>query len=78
MNATLTQTIDLADFLSRGLEVLDKFNSLGVILTQEGRPVARLTPLATVNNEALIGSMKDQITLHGNIFSTNLEWNAQS
>ena len=56
----------------------DPTSNCGIIITQEGRPVARITPLATVNNEALIGSMKGQISINGEIFSTGLEWDAQS
>jgi antitoxin (DNA-binding transcriptional repressor) of toxin-antitoxin stability system len=49
-----------------------------VILTKEGRPIAKIIPLSAVNNEALIGSMKDEIAIHGDIFSTDLKWDAQS
>ena len=75
---TISNTIDLSDFLARGLEILDKLGALGIIITREGRPVARITPLATVNNEPLIGSMKGQISINGDIFSTGLKWDAQS
>ncbi len=75
-------TIDLADFKVRCLEILESLVAPGVILTKEGRPIAKITPLPTVNpsgnNEALIGSMKDEITIHGDLFSTGLQWDAQS
>jgi hypothetical protein len=41
-------------------------------------PIAKIIPLPTVNNEAMIGSMKGEITIHGDIFSTDLQWDAQS
>jgi len=75
---TIGNTVDLAEFLARGQEILERLGAPGVIITKEGRPVARITPLATVNNEALIGSMKGQISINGEIFSTGLEWDAQS
>lgn len=75
---TIGKTVDLSDFLARGLEILDKLGKLGVIITKEGRPVARVTPLAMVDNEPLIGSMKGQISINGDIFSTGLKWDAQS
>lgn len=81
MNITETnlgKTIDLADFKVRCLEVLDQLVAPGLIVTIEGRPVARITPVAAVNNESLIGSMKGQIGIHGDILSTGIEWDAQS
>ena len=71
-------TIDLADFKARCLEILERLVTPGVILTKEGRPIAKIIPLPTVNNEAMIGSMKGEITIHGDIFSTDLQWDAQS
>lgn len=81
-NNMLTNTIDLAEFKTRYLEILEHLVMPGVILTKEGRPIARITPLQmvnpSVNNEALLGSMKEEILIHGDIFSTDLPWNAQS
>jgi antitoxin (DNA-binding transcriptional repressor) of toxin-antitoxin stability system len=75
---SLNPTIDLADFKARCLEILEQLAAPGLILTKEGRPFAQITPLAAVNNEPLIGSMKGQIAIHGDIFSTGVEWDAQS
>lgn len=75
---SLPPTIDLGDFNAHCLEILEQLASPGLIVTKEGRPVARITPLAAVNNEPLIGSMKGQIAIHGDIFSTGIEWDAQS
>jgi antitoxin (DNA-binding transcriptional repressor) of toxin-antitoxin stability system len=71
-------TIDLADFKARCLEILESLVAPGVVLTKEGRPIAKITPLPAVNNEALIGSMKDEIIIHGDLFSTGVQWDAQS
>ena len=76
--ANLDRSIDLADFKSRCLEVLEQLVAPGLIVTKEGRPLARITPVAAVNNEPLIGSMKGQIAIHGDVFSTGIEWDAQS
>ncbi len=81
MNTTeisLNNSIDLADFKLRCLEILEQLSAPGVIVTKEGRPLARITPVTAVNNESLIGSMKGQIAIHGDIFSTGIEWDAQS
>lgn len=75
---SLHSTIELADFKARCLEVLEKLRAPGLIITKEGRPLARITPVAAVSNEPLIGSMKGQIGIHGDIFSTGIEWDAQS
>jgi antitoxin (DNA-binding transcriptional repressor) of toxin-antitoxin stability system len=76
--ANLDRSIDLADFKLRCLEVLEHLVAPGLIVTKEGRPLARITPVTAVNNEPLIGSMKGQIAIHGDVFSTGIEWDAQS
>jgi hypothetical protein len=73
----LNNSIDLADFQLRCLEILEQLAAPGLIVTKEGRPLAHITPVA-VNNEPLIGSMKGQIAIHGDILSTGIEWDAQS
>ena len=73
---SLDQTIDFADFKSHCLEVLEQLVAPGLIVTKEGRPLARITPVA--NNASLIGSMKGEIIIHGDVFSTGVEWDAQS
>ncbi len=75
---SLDHTIDLADFKARCLEVIEQLTAPGLIVTKEGRPLARITPLPAVNNESLIGSMKGQIAIHGDVFSTGVAWDAQS
>lgn len=81
MNTTelnLDNSVELADFKARCLEILEQLVAPGLIITKEGRPLARLTPVTAINNETLIGSMKGQIAIHGDIFSTGIEWDAQS
>lgn len=76
--ADLNPSIDLDEFKARCLEVLERLVAPGLIITKEGRPLARITPVAAINNEPLIGSMKGQIAIHGDVFSTGIEWDAQS
>ena len=78
IETNLNPSIDLADFKVRCLEVLEQLVAPGLIVTKEGRPLARITPVAAVDNEPLIGSMKGQIAIHGDVFSTGIEWDAQS
>jgi antitoxin (DNA-binding transcriptional repressor) of toxin-antitoxin stability system len=72
------RSIDLAEFKLRCLEVLEQLVAPGLLITKDGRPLALITPVAPVNNELLIGSMKGQIAIHGDLFSTGIEWDAQS
>lgn len=74
---SMIHTVDLSDFLVRGKEILGKLKTSGVILINDGKPIARITPLLTVNNESLIGSMKDRISIKGDIYSTGLKWDAE-
>lgn len=76
--ANLNPSIDLIEFKARCLEVLEHLVAPGLIVTKEGRPLARITPVIAVNNERLIGSMHDQIAIHGDVLSTGIEWDAQS
>ncbi|MGH9939017.1 MAG: type II toxin-antitoxin system Phd/YefM family antitoxin, partial [Blastocatellia bacterium] len=59
----INNTMDLAEFKMRCLEILEHLVAPGIILTKDGRPVAKITPLPAVNNEALIGSMQGEISI---------------
>lgn len=71
--ANLDRSIDLADFKLRCQEVLEQLVAPGLIITKEGRPLARVTPVTAVNNEPLIGSMNGEIEISSDIFSTGIE-----
>lgn len=77
MNTTdriIDHTIDLKEFSAHCQEILEHLATPGVILTKEGHPIAQITPLPAFNNEALIGSMKNEITINGDIFSTGIQY----
>ena len=57
--------------------MLDHLEAEGIVITKHGRPVARLMPLPIAPSQ-LIGSLKDQLTIKGNIMSTGIEWDAES
>jgi len=69
MNAT--------EFKARCLEVLDHLEPRGLVITKRGRAVARLIPERALENEQFVGSMKGQIKVHGDLFSTGERWDAQ-
>ena len=64
------RTIDISKFKKQCLEELD---SEGIVITERGKPVARLIPTSS-DCADLIGSMKDQIKIRGKILSTGVKW----
>jgi antitoxin (DNA-binding transcriptional repressor) of toxin-antitoxin stability system len=48
------------------------------VITKRGKPVAELRPIPSRLNTRLIGCMKDRIRIRGDIFTTGIEWNAES
>lgn len=64
-------------FKQKCLAILDEVGPDGIIITKNGKPVAKLTPVAR-EPSALIGSLRGKIRVRGDIFSTGLNWDAQS
>jgi len=75
---TTDKTITATEFKAKCLKILDDLSPSGLIVTKKGRPVAKVTPIPSANNEQLVGSMKDLIKIKGDILSTGVRWNAQS
>ena len=70
--------IDVAKFKEHCLELLDDLDPEGLVITKEdGRPVARLIPHPQ-SSKMLIGSLRDQLQIHGDIFSTGVAWDANA
>lgn len=67
----------LAEFQEGCVAVLDKMDSDGILITKNGKPIAKILPARPVSSR-LIGSLKKKIRVKGNILSTGLSWNAQS
>ena len=59
------------------LSLLDEVGPEGLIITKRGRPVAKLVPYRTAQAD-LIGSMKGQFKVKGDLLSSGIEWDAQS
>jgi len=70
------KTLTATEFKAKCSQILDHLEPAGLIITKRGRPVARVTPY--VDNSKLIGSMKDEIEVLGDIFSTGEKWEAES
>lgn len=64
------RTISATEFKAKCLSILEQLDSRGVVVTKEGRPLARVLPATPQVNERLIGSMKGRIKVKGDIFST--------
>jgi antitoxin (DNA-binding transcriptional repressor) of toxin-antitoxin stability system len=72
------RTFTATEFKAKCLRILDDLGPQGIIILKRGRPVAKVMPISTRQNEKLIGSMKGKIVITGDIFSTGVNWNAQS
>ena len=70
------ETIGAAKFKEQCLSILDHLSPDGLIITKRGKPVARLIPVPTMSAD-LIGSLKDEVKIHGDIMSTGVKWNAK-
>ena len=46
-----------------------------MVITKHGRPVAKLIPYGR-QSASLIGCLGDELEVHGDIFSTGSEWDA--
>jgi len=71
------KTIGAAQFKERCLAILDEVGPEGIVVTKHGKPVAKLIPIQA-DSAHLIGSLKNEIEVQGNILSTGVTWNAES
>jgi prevent-host-death family protein len=69
--------IAAAKFKEQCLSILDRVGDEGIVITKRGKPVAKLIPIRT-ESAALIGSLKGKLKIVGDVFSTDVDWDAQS
>ena len=81
------KSVGAAYFKEHCLELLAQLNAEGLVITQDGNPIAKVTPLGENiakqqddewRRAVLNGSLKDKIKIHGDIFSTGIRWDAES
>ena len=76
------KTIADTQFKEHCLSLLDHLEPEGLVVTRQGKPVARVIPYSARNprgpNAHLIGSLRDKITVQGDIFTTGTRWNADA
>ena len=70
--------ISASEFKAKCLRLLEELGPEGLIVTKRGRPIARVLPAKVADNRRFIGSMREEIQVHGDLFSTGLAWDAQS
>ena len=69
--------ISVSKFKAECLAILDHLESEGIEITKHGKTVAKVIPVEQ-QSSSLIGCMKGKIKKKGNMFSTGIEWNAES
>ncbi len=67
--------IGAAQFKEQCLALIDQLDPEGIVITKHGRPVARLLPYDQ-DPARLIGALRGQIEVHGDLLSTGTYWNA--
>lgn len=73
---TKAKTFSAGEFKAKCLQVLDHLDREGLIVTKRGKPVARVIPIPFVDNRKPIGSMRGKVIVKGDIFSTDVKWDA--
>ncbi len=68
--------IGAAEFKAHCLSLLDQLDDDGLVITKRGKPVAKLIPIRA-ESSALIGALAGKLTIHGDILSTGIDWDAQ-
>ncbi len=69
--------ISASEFKKQCLSLLDHLDPEGIVVTKHGKPVARVIP-AESGCASLIGSMKGEVKVKGDLLSTRVSWNAES
>ena len=67
--------IEADEFKGQCLSLLDELDSESIIITKNGKPIARVVPCRSQSAD-LIGSLSHKIKVHGDIFSTGIKWDA--
>ena len=74
-------------FQEHCLDLLSSLDAQGLIITLDGKPIAKVIPHEEPSRTPrddewkpadLIGSLRGKVTIHGDIFSTGIHWDAES
>lgn len=69
--------IGAAKFKETCLSLLDSVDKEGIVVTKNGKPVAKLVAFQEDRN-SFIGRFKSAIKIHGTTESTGIKWNVES
>ena len=79
------KSVGASYFKEHCLELLAQLDAQGLIITQDGKPIAKVIPHEPYEQEdlewqreVLNGSLRGKVTIHGDIFSTGIRWDAES
>jgi prevent-host-death family protein len=64
-----------AKFKEQCLSLLDHLDPEGLVITKHGKPVARLLPIERASAD-LIGILRAQVRIKGDVLSTGVKWKA--
>ena len=73
----IVKSIGAAKFKEQCLALLERLDPEGLVITKHGRPVAVVLPYRQASAR-LIGSLADDVEIHGDLLSTGLDWNADA
>ena len=81
------KSVGVAYFKEHCLELLAQLDAEGLVIHEDGKPIAKVIPHEEAihkqqddewKRKALIGSLRGKVTIHGDIFSTGIRWDAES
>ena len=79
------EKVEATEFKDQCLELLDNLVADGLIITQDGAPVARVLSYVrsdgdvfAVNDGDLIGSLRNELKIKGDVFTTGCRWEADA
>ncbi len=70
--------LSASEFKANYSSLLDNLPKEGVVITKRGKPVAKVIPVVHKNGAHLIGALKGEFEILGDIMSTGIEWEADS
>ena len=68
-------TIEAETFQEQCMALLDGLAADGLIITKDGKPIARVLPYDQYGAD-LIGSLQGKVKIRGDILATGLHWDA--
>jgi prevent-host-death family protein len=73
------KTLNVSEFRSQCLTLIEHLPKGGVVITKRGKPVAKLVPIENeIDNSWMFGALKGKLEIKGDTMSTGLSWNAES